>query len=176
MALIEVVLLAGPAFAVSARQQQRSLALMAATGGTPKQSRRVDHRPAPSCSAASAAVARGRARASALAWLLRAAACSAVRHLVRARSTCRGCTWPGIAGFGLLSAFLAALVPAYLASRQDVVAVLAGRRGDRAPSLKSPLLGLVLLGVGIAGSAFGATRARAASSSSRSAPSWPCSG
>ena len=56
----------------------------------------------------------------------------------------------GIAGFGLLSAFLAALVPAYLASRQDVVAVLAGRRGDRAPSLKSPLLGLVLLGVGIA--------------------------
>ena len=41
MALIEVVLLAGPAFAVSARKQQRSLALMAATGGTPKQSRRV---------------------------------------------------------------------------------------------------------------------------------------
>ena len=36
MALIEVVLLAGPAFAVSAREQQRSLALMAATGGTPR--------------------------------------------------------------------------------------------------------------------------------------------
>ena len=34
--------------------------------------------------------------------------------------------------------------------------MLAGRRGDRAPSLRSPLLGLVLLGVGIAGSAFGA--------------------
>ena len=58
----------------------------------------------------------------------------------------------------MLSAFLAAIVPAYLASRQDVVAVLAGRRGDRAPSLKSPLLGLVLLGVGIAGSAFGAAQ------------------
>ena len=42
----------------------------------------------------------------------------------------------GIAGFGLLSAFLAALVPAYIASRQDVVAVLAGRRGDRPPSLR----------------------------------------
>ena len=44
MALIEVVLLAGPAFAVGARKQQRSLALMSAAGGTPTQSRRVDHR------------------------------------------------------------------------------------------------------------------------------------
>ncbi len=35
MALLEVVLLAGPSFAVSARKLQRSLALMAATGGTP---------------------------------------------------------------------------------------------------------------------------------------------
>ena len=41
MALIEVVLLAGPAFAVGARRQSRSLALMAATGGTPAQARRV---------------------------------------------------------------------------------------------------------------------------------------
>ena len=53
-----------------------------------------------------------------------------------------------MAAFGLLSAFLAAVVPAWIASRQDVVAVLAGRRGDRKPSLRSPLLGLVLLGVG----------------------------
>jgi putative ABC transport system permease protein len=56
----------------------------------------------------------------------------------------------------MLSAFLAAVVPAAIASRQDVVAVLAGRRGDRSPSLRSPLVGLVLLGVGIAGSVFGA--------------------
>ena len=41
MALIEVVLLAGPAFAVGARRQARNLALMAATGGTPRQARRV---------------------------------------------------------------------------------------------------------------------------------------
>ena len=41
----------------------------------------------------------------------------------------------------MLSAFLAAVVPAWIASRQDVVAVLAGRRGDRKPSLRSPLLG-----------------------------------
>ena len=41
MALLEVVLLAGPAFAVSARRQARTLALMAACGGTPRQARRV---------------------------------------------------------------------------------------------------------------------------------------
>ena len=41
MALLEVVLLAGPAFAVGARRQSRSLALIAANGGTPSQSRRV---------------------------------------------------------------------------------------------------------------------------------------
>ena len=41
MALIEVVLLAGPAFAVGARRQSRTLALIAANGGTPTQSRRV---------------------------------------------------------------------------------------------------------------------------------------
>ena len=62
----------------------------------------------------------------------------------------------GIAAFGLLSAFLAAIVPAWIASRQDIVAVLAGRRGDRAPSMRSPLLGLLLLGAGVAGSAMGA--------------------
>ena len=161
MALIEVVLLAGPAFAVGARKQQRSLALMSATGGTPAQSRRV---------IIGSAIVLGSAAA-----LLGVVA----RHRGRPRCSCRWCSrrsgaylgpfdvpWlhlVGIAGFGLLSAFLAAVVPAYLASRQDVVAVLAGRRGDRAPSLKSPLLGLVLLGAGIAGSVVGARRAAARS-------------
>src|SRR6476469_9032946 len=41
MALLEVVLLAGPAFAVGARRQERSLALIASTGGTPRDVRRV---------------------------------------------------------------------------------------------------------------------------------------
>ena len=155
MALIEVVLLAGPAFAVGARKQQRSLALMAATGGTPAQSRRV---------VMSSAVVLGGAAASAgvllgvgLAWLL----------LPVVQSFSGSWLGPfevpwwhllGVAGFGMLSAFLAAVVPARTASRQDVVAVLAGRRGDRAPSLRSPLLGVVLLGVGIAGSAYGALK------------------
>ena len=154
MALIEVVLLAGPAFAVSARKQQRSLALMAATGGTPKQSRRV---------IVASALVLGLAGAAA-----GVAIGIGVGRLLQPLLQRRADTWfgpfevpwlhlAGVAGFGMLSAFLAALVPAYLASRQDVVAVLAGRRGDAAPSLRSPLLGLLLLGAGIAGSAAGAS-------------------
>ncbi len=154
MALLEVVLLAGPAFAVSARKQQRSLALMAASGGTPKQSRRVIL--ASAIVLGGAAALAGVALGIGVAWL--------VEPLLQARSDSWfgpfEVPWPhlaGIAGFGLLSALLAAMVPAYVASRQDVVAVLAGRRGDRAPSLKSPILGLVLLGAGIAGSVAGAS-------------------
>jgi putative ABC transport system permease protein len=41
LALLEIVLLAGPAFAVSARRRQRQLALVAANGGTPAHVRRM---------------------------------------------------------------------------------------------------------------------------------------
>jgi putative ABC transport system permease protein len=41
LALLEVVLLAGPAFAVGARRRQRQLALVAANGGTPPHIRRI---------------------------------------------------------------------------------------------------------------------------------------
>jgi len=41
LALLEVVLLAGPAFAVGARRRQRQLALVAANGGTPAHVRRI---------------------------------------------------------------------------------------------------------------------------------------
>ena len=155
MALIEVVLLAGPAFAVTARKQQRSLALMAATGGTPTQSRRVV--------VASAVVLGGAAALAGVALGIGVA--RLLQPLLQHRSDQRfgpfEVPWVhlwGVAGFGLLSAFLAAVVPAHLASRQDVVAVLAGRRGDRPPSLRSPLLGLALVGVGVLLSVLGSTQ------------------
>ena len=142
MALLEVVLLAGPAFAVGARRQQRTLALMAASGGTPKQARRVILAAGIVLGAAAAAL--GVVLGLVVGWAL----LPVVQHFSD--------SWLGpfdvnplhllgIAGFGLLSAFLAAVVPAWLASRQDVVAVLAGRRGDRRPGYRSPLVGLVLL-------------------------------
>jgi putative ABC transport system permease protein len=156
MALLEVVLLAGPAFAVGARRQQRNLALMAAMGGTPRQARRVIV--ASGLVLGTTAAVIGVGLGIGVGWVF--------LPVVQRHSD----AWLGpfevlplhllaIAGFGLLSAVLAAVVPAWIASRQDVVAVLAGRRGDRKPSLRSPLLGLVLLGAGVAIAAYGATRA-----------------
>lgn len=153
MALIEVVLLAGPAFAVGARRQSRSLALIAANGGTPRQTRRV---------VLGAAVVIG-AIASVVGIVLGIGVGRALLPWLQSMSG----TWfgpfqirwdhvLGVAAFGLVSAFLAAVVPAWIASRQDVVAVLAGRRGDRAASRRSPVIGLVLTGAGIVLAVLGA--------------------
>ena len=146
MALLEVVLLAGPAFAVGARRQQRALALMSASGGTPKQARRVILAGGVVLGGTAAVV--GVALGVLIGWALLPVA----QHYSD--------SWLGpfgfnplhlllIACFGLLSAFLAAVVPAWIASRQDVVAVLAGRRGDRRPGLRSPVIGVLLLALGI---------------------------
>ncbi len=154
MALLEVVLLAGPAFAVGARRQSRTLALMAASGGTPKQARRVIL--AGGLVLGGAAAVLGVVLGIGVGWAL----LPVVQHFSDTWLGPFDLTWWHlllVAAFGMLSAFLAAVVPAYLASRQDVVAVLAGRRGDRRPSLRSPLVGLLLLGVGVATAVVGAT-------------------
>ena len=127
MALLEIVLLAGPAFAVGAQRQRRALALLAATGATPAEVRRV-------VLGRRCGARRGR---RAVAGMLGSR--SGWRCAAWSSSTA---TWFGpfevarldlavIAAFGLLSAVLAALVPGVAGPRQDVVAVLAGRRGDR---------------------------------------------
>lgn len=157
MALLEVVLLAGPAFAVGARRQARTLALLAACGGTPRQARRV---------VLASGVVLG-AVAALLGAVLGVVLGVALVPLVQQFSD----TWFGsvdvnwwavlvVSAFGLLSAFLAAVVPAWLASKQDVVAVLAGRRGDAPPSARTPIIGLVLLGIGTALSVVGAQGSR----------------
>ena len=149
MALLEVVLLAGPAFAVGARRQSRTLALIAATGGTPRQARRV-------------VLASGRraraARRGARAWCsaswsagaLLPAGPALLGHVVRPVRACPGCTSSASPPSGCSAPLLAAVVPAWLASRQDVVAVLAGRRGDRRRRCGRRCSALVLLGVGVA--------------------------
>ncbi len=153
MALLEVVLLAGPAFAVGARRQARSLALMSASGGTPRQARRVVLASGLVLGGLSALIGVGLGLVAA--WLLQ----PVVQHWSGSWLGPFEVPWlpvVGIAFFGLVSALLAAVVPAWIASRQDVVAVLAGRRGDRPPGLRSPLVGLVLVAAGVAGSVYGA--------------------
>ena len=152
MVLLEVVLLAGPAFAVGARRQSRTMALMSASGGTPKQSRRL---------VLASAVVLGGLAAVAGAVLGVLVGLAILPLIQRYSGSWLGpieIPWlhiVGIVAFGLLSAFLAAMVPAHLASKQDVVAVLAGRRGDSAPSRRTPILGVLVLGAGIALAAFG---------------------
>lgn len=152
MALLEVVLLAGPAFAVGARRQQRNLAVIAASGGTPRQLRRVV---LASAFVLGATAAGGGVLAGiGVAFVLMPVA----QRFSAAWFGPFEISWPhlvGIAAFGLLSAFLAAVVPAVIAARQDVVKVLAGRRGDRRASVRSPLLGVLLLGAGVAGAVYG---------------------
>lgn len=152
MALLEVVLLAGPAFAVGARRLQRSLALMAAAGGTPAQARRV-------VLAGALVIGLAAAVVGVLLGVVVGAVLVPLLQLV-SDSYLGPFEVPilpilAVAGFGVLSAVLAAVVPASIASRQDVVAVLAGRRGDAAASSRSPVVGLVLLGVGVAAAVAG---------------------
>jgi putative ABC transport system permease protein len=156
MALLEVVLLAGPAFAVGVRRQQRSLALLAATGGEPPDIRRVVLAGGVVLGAASAVV--GVVGGIAAAWLAEPA--------VQGFSSERFGPFQvvprdvlAIAACGMLSALLAALAPALLAARQDVVAVLAGRRGQTRRPVWSPVLGGVLLALGIIGAVIGARKA-----------------
>ena len=153
MALLEVVLLAGPAFAVGARRQQRSLALILATGGERRDVKRAVLAGGLVLGAVAAVV-------GALGGIVVAAV---ALPFVQGFSTevlgpfevsVRDVTL--IALCGLLSALLAAVAPAMLAARQDVVAVLAGRRGETRAGLRSPVLGAVLLCGGVALAVVGA--------------------
>ncbi|MFI5624547.1 FtsX-like permease family protein [Nocardioides sp. NPDC051685] len=152
MVLLEVVLLAGPAFAVAARRQARDLALIAASGGTARQARRAVLGMAIVIGAVAAAV--GAVLGIGLARLLQPLA----QDQVSAWFGPFEVPWlqilaVAVIGFG--AAICAAIVPAWIASRQNVVGVLSGRRSETPPSRHSPVIGLVLVLAGAASSAFG---------------------
>ena len=153
MALLEVVLLAGPAFAVGARRQRRALALLAATGGEPRHVRQVVlvGGLVLGGTAALVGVALGIGTALLARPLVQRFTPERLGPFdVSARDVAL------IALVGTASAVLAALAPAISAARQDVVPVLAGRRGTVRGSRTVPTAGLALLALGIAGSAAGA--------------------
>lgn len=155
MALLEIILLAGPSFAVGARRMHRTLAQVAANGGSPRQVRRAV--------LATAVVLGGIAAGAGLVLGIGLAAiCAPIAQ--QFSSQVFGpfdVVWLhvlAIAALGWLSAVVAAMVPAWIASRLDVVKVLAGRRGDAAPSKASPVLGLVLFGLGAVVAVMGTRR------------------
>lgn len=149
MVVIEIALLAGPAFAVTARQQARTVALMSVNGATPAQARRV---------VLAAAVVLGGGGAL-LGALLGPALAVALRPFVQQFDQRRhggfDIPWELVlatAAVGLVSALIAAVVPAWLASRQDPVAVMNGRRSDKVSSQatrNSAVLGSLVLVAGV---------------------------
>ncbi|MFS8478815.1 MAG: FtsX-like permease family protein [Micromonosporaceae bacterium] len=154
LGVLEVVLLAGPAFAVGARRRARQLALVAANGGTPAHLRRI---------VLADGVVLG-VVAAGVGVALGVAAAFAARPLIEEQVTQFRAggyrVFPlallGICGLAVVTGLLGALVPAFTAARQDVVAALAGRRGVTRSRKRWVLVGLSMCGLGAALAGFGA--------------------
>jgi len=146
--VLEVILLAGPAFAVGVRRQRRDLALLAATGASPQQIRRVVLGQAfvlglISCLAGAAI---GLALSALTVWLLPSVIPSVAFGPFEVQ-------WVYVAAavvLGSVAALAAAFVPARQAARQQVAAVLAGRRGTVRSSRGWPVVGVLLIAGGLA--------------------------
>lgn len=154
MAVLEVVLLAGPAFAVGARRSRRQLGLVGTCGGD-----------------------RGQVRAVVLAGGVVLGGFGAVSGVVAGlgltvlfRPLIEGWTenrfgeleirpWEllAIAVIGLVTGILASLAPAIVAGRQSVLESLTGRRGTRRSSRVLPVAGCVALAGGVAVAVIGGT-------------------
>ena len=146
-AVFEVALLAGAAFMVGARQQQRSLATVASVGA---------NRSTLFSIVTSNGLVLG--LVGGLAGIgIGIAGGSLFMHLSDNGNATRywgyHLSWPtmtAILAFAVLIGWLAAIVPAINASRIDIVAALRGARKPAPPSRRRPIMGLILLLGGIA--------------------------
>ena len=156
LAMLEIVLLAGSAFAVGARRRRHDLALVAAAGGTPAHVRRI---------VLADGVVLG-AVAAAAGVVLGVSAAAAGRPMIEEYFTHARAggfrVYPAalavLAGLAVAAGVLAALVPAWIASRQDVVTALAGRRGITRSRRRWVVLGGGLAAAGAVTAAAGAWR------------------
>jgi putative ABC transport system permease protein len=156
LAGLEIVLLAGPAFAVGARRRQRELALVATGGGTPAQLRRIVLADGVVLGALAAAAGLALGVAAAL-----AARPLVEQHLIGARAGGYRVFAEALAAIAVLAigtGVLAALVPAFTAARTQVVDALAGRRGATRSRPRWLVLGLAMVGLGTATAGLGAWR------------------
>lgn len=147
LTLLQIVLLAGPALAVGARRQERTLAIVLSAGGERRHARRVVLAGALLVGVVSSLVA-------AVLGVL-----AGVVLLLVLRATDRYVTpsvHVGWAEIGVLvlvgagTAVAAALLPARQAARLDVIAALTGRRQLTALRRRVPVLGLALAVAGFA--------------------------
>ncbi|MDT9690799.1 FtsX-like permease family protein [Streptomyces sp. P9(2023)] len=149
LAMLEICLLAGPAFAVGARRSRRQLGLVGANGGDRHHIRAIVLSGGLVVGVAAAVV--GTVLALILTFALQPLLEDAMGQRFGSFDV-RPLELLGIAFLAVLTGLLAAIVPAVTASRQTVLASLTGRRGVRRSSRVLPLIGLgaVLLGGAIA--------------------------
>ncbi|MBS2547681.1 hypothetical protein KGQ19_12440 [Catenulispora sp. NL8] len=156
MALLEVVLLAGPAFAVGARKRRRDFGLMGAAG--------ADHRMVRAVVLADGLVlgaVGGVVGALAGIGLGRLALPEAVDFTHREPGAFRIAPGDlaGAALIGVVTGLIAALIPAVITGRQQVLESLTGgRRGARGVPWKLATLGAVILAAGLAATGYAVFR------------------
>ncbi|MFI0925957.1 FtsX-like permease family protein [Streptomyces sp. NPDC021012] len=152
LAILEICLLAGPAFAVGARRSRRQLGLVGANGGARSHIRAIVLSGGLVIGVAAAVT--GTVLALILTLVLQPVLEEAMGQRFGAFDI-RPLELLGIALLAVLTGLLAAIVPAFTASRQTVLASLTGRRGVRRGSRVLPLIGLVALLIGGAVALFG---------------------
>ncbi|QKW21458.1 ABC transporter permease [Kitasatospora sp. NA04385] len=147
MALLEIVLLAGPAFAVGARRSRRQLGLLAAGGGDRSHVRAV-------VLAGGAVLGTGGAVLGLFGGVGLVALLRGPLEEYGGQRFGHFDVQPldllGVALVGLVTGLLAAVVPAVQASRQDVVEALTGRGGSKPASRLVAALGVVMVAGGTA--------------------------
>jgi putative ABC transport system permease protein len=158
LGLLEVVLLAGPAFAVGARRRQRELALVATNGGTPGMLRRIVLADGLVSGLIAAVV--GGLGGVLVAFAVRGPVQDDLFH-VRFGGYRTHLGWLLVIGaVAVGTGLIAALMPAVSAGQQDVVAALSGRRGTQRSRMRWLTVGLGLVAVGgflVTDTAFGRT-------------------
>jgi putative ABC transport system permease protein len=153
LAILEVVLLAGAAFAVGARRQRRDLALLAAAGGDAGHVRAVVVAGGIVLGLTGAIV--GVAGGIASAGLL----LSPFQRLANSQAgpfDLHPLELLAVAVLGIITGILASVLPARAAARDDVVAALTGRRGTVSTARRVPQLGLAMIVVGAFVAAYAA--------------------
>ncbi|WP_079191601.1 ABC transporter permease [Streptomyces sp. CB00455] len=154
LAMLEICLLAGPAFAVGARRSRRQLGLVGANGGDRRHIRSI---------VLSGGLVIG-ATAAVLGTAVGVALTIGLRPVLEdflgkrfGGFEVRPLELAGIALLAVVTGLLAAIVPAVTASRQTVLASLTGRRGVRRANRVLPLVGLAAVAGGAAIALYGTT-------------------
>ncbi|MFB7170116.1 ABC transporter permease [Streptomyces sp. NPDC056254] len=154
LAMLEICLLAGPAFAVGARRSRRQLGLVGANGGDRRHIRSI---------VLSGGLVIGAAAAvsgTAIGITLTVALQPVLEEQLGNRFgdlDFRPLELAGIAVLAVVTGLLSAIVPAVTASRQTVLASLTGRRGVRRSNRVLPVIGLVAVAGGAAIALYGST-------------------